>query len=57
MRFQPELVRTAIGQLLEQWAAGSISPSVGATFPLAEGLSALQMVAERRSTGKVVLLP
>jgi NADPH2:quinone reductase len=44
MRFQPELVRTAI------------SPSVGATFPLAEGSSALQMVAERRSTGKVVLL-
>ena len=57
MRFQPELVRTAIGQLLEQWAAGSISPSVGAAFPLAEGSAALQMVAERRSTGKVVLLP
>ena len=57
MRFQPELVRTAVGQLLEQWAAGSISPSVGATFPLAEGSAALQMVAERRSTGKVVLLP
>ena len=57
MRFQPELVRTAVGQLLEQWAAGSISPSVGAAFPLAEGSAALQMVAERRSTGKVVLLP
>ena len=57
MRFQPELVRTAVGQLLEQWAAGSISPSVGATFPLAEGDEALRMVAERRSTGKVVLLP
>ena len=57
MRFQPELVRTAIGELLEQWAAGSISPSVGAAFPLAEGSAALQMVADRRSTGKVVLLP
>ena len=57
MRFQPELVRIAVGQLLEQWAAGSISPSVGAAFPLAEGSAALQMVAERRSTGKVVLLP
>ena len=57
MRFQPELVRTAVGQLLEQWAAGSISPSVGAAFPLADGSAALQMVAERRSTGKVVLLP
>ena len=50
-------VRTAIGELLEQWAAGSISPSVGAAFPLAEGPAALQMVPDRRSTGKVVLLP
>jgi NADPH:quinone reductase len=57
MRFEPELVRAAVGQLLEQWAAGSISPSVGASFPLAEGDEALRMVAERRSTGKVVLLP
>ncbi|HEX6724941.1 MAG TPA: zinc-binding dehydrogenase [Gaiella sp.] len=57
MRFEPELVRAAVGELLEQWAAGSISPSVGATFPLAEGGEALRMVAERRSTGKVVLVP
>ena len=57
MRFEPELVRAAVGELLERWATGSISPSVGATFPLAEGGEALRMVAERRSTGKVVLLP
>ena len=57
MRFEPELVRAAVGQLLEQWTAGSITPSVGASFPLAEGGEALRMVAERRSTGKVVLLP
>lgn len=57
MRFEPELVRATVGELLEQWTAGSISPSVGASFPLAEGGEALRMVAERRSTGKVVLLP
>jgi len=57
MRFEPELVRAAVGQLLEQWTAGSITPSVGASFPLAEGGEALRVVAERRSTGKVVLLP
>lgn len=57
MRFEPELVRAAVRELLEQWTAGSISPSVGATFPLAEGDEALRMVAERRSTGKVVLVP
>jgi NADPH2:quinone reductase len=57
MRFQPDLVHAAVGELLERWAAGSISPSVGATFSLADGDEALQMVAERRSTGKVVLVP
>jgi NADPH:quinone reductase len=57
MRFQPDLVREAVGELLDRWAAGSISPSVGARFPLADGEEALRMVAERRSTGKVVLLP
>ena len=57
MRFEPELVRATVGELLEQWTAGSISPCVGASFPLAEGDEALRMVAERRSTGKVVLLP
>ena len=57
MRFEPELVRATVGELLEQWTAVSISPSVGASFPLAEGDEALRMVAERRSTGKVVLLP
>ena len=57
MRFEPELVRAVVGELLEQWAAGSISPSVGATFSLADGDAALRMVAERRSTGKVVLVP
>ena len=57
MRFEPEFVRATVGELLEQWTAGSISPSVGASFPLAEGDEALRMVAERRSTGKVVLLP
>jgi NADPH2:quinone reductase len=57
MRFEPDLVRTALRELLERWTAGSISPSVGATFPLAVGDEALRMVAERRSTGKVVLLP
>jgi len=57
MRFQPDLVREAVGELLERWAEGSLSPSVGATFPLADGDEALRMVAERRSTGKVVLLP
>ena len=57
MKLRPDLVRASVGELLERWADGALSPAVGATFPLAEADAALRMVAERRSTGKVVLLP
>jgi NADPH:quinone reductase len=57
MKLQPEVVRTAASELLEQWSAGAIAPVVGATYPLAEADQALRLVAERRSTGKVVLVP
>lgn len=57
MKLRPDVVRSAAGELLERWADGALSPTVGATFPLAEADEALRMVAERRSTGKVVLVP
>jgi NADPH2:quinone reductase len=57
MKLQPEVVREAATELLGRWANGEISPVVGATYPLAEADEALRLVAERRSTGKVVLLP
>jgi NADPH2:quinone reductase len=57
MKFRPDVVQAAVGELLERWGAGALSPTVGATFPLAEADAALRMVAERRSTGKVVLVP
>ncbi|MCZ7588190.1 MAG: zinc-binding dehydrogenase [Gaiella sp.] len=57
MRFRPGLVREAAGELLERWAGGSLTPVVGATYPLAEADAALRLVADRRSTGKVVLVP
>ena len=57
MRFRPDVVREAAGELLERWAAGSLAPVVGATYPLVEADAALRLVAQRRSTGKVVLVP
>ena len=57
MKLQPDVVRASVGELLEGWADGALSPTVGATFPLADADAALRMIAERRSTGKVVLLP
>ena len=57
MKLRPRAVQDAVRELLERWAAGDVSPVVGATFPLAEADAALQLVADRRSTGKVVLVP
>ena len=57
MKLRPDVVRTAAGELLERWTAGDLAPVVGATFPLAEADEALRTVAERRSTGKIVLVP
>jgi NADPH2:quinone reductase len=57
LRFLPELVRTAALDLLRLWEAGLVQPVVGATFPLAEASEAHRLVDERRSTGKVVLIP
>jgi NADPH2:quinone reductase len=51
------VVREAAGELLARWSAGELAPLVGATFPLEEADEALRSVAERRSTGKVVLVP
>ena len=57
MKLRPDLVRASALELLEQWAAGSLAPVVGATYPLAQAEAALRLVADRRSTGKVVLVP
>ena len=57
MKLRPDLVRESAGELLERWAAGAVAPVVGASYPLAEADAALRLVGERRSTGKVVLVP
>lgn len=57
MRLRPDVVREAAGELLRKWDEGALAPVVGATFPLAQADDALRLVAERRSKGKVVLVP
>lgn len=56
-KLDPQAVRSAAGELLALWGEGRLAPVVGARFPLAEADAALRLVAERRSTGKVVLVP
>ena len=57
LQFRPELVHEAALDLLRLWQAGIVRPIVGASFPLAEAGAAHRLIEERRSTGKVVLVP
>ena len=57
MGFRPELVRQEIGELLALWRRGALRPVVGAEFPLEQVNEAQELIASRKSTGKVVLVP
>jgi NADPH2:quinone reductase len=57
MRHRPEVVREAIGELVALWEQGAVKPLVGASFPLDQVAEAHRLVEERRSVGKVVLVP
>jgi len=57
LRHEPELVGTAVGELLALWETGALRPVVGAELPLAEVEQAHELVESRRSVGKVVLVP
>jgi NADPH:quinone reductase len=56
MAFEPKLVQEQTRELLALWRRGSIRPVVGAEYPLAEAQAAHELIASRRSTGKVVLV-
>jgi NADPH2:quinone reductase len=57
MKLRPDLVRQAAQDLLRLWSLAFLHPVVGATFPLDDAAGAHRLVEERRSTGKVVLIP
>ncbi|MXO94121.1 zinc-binding dehydrogenase [Erythrobacter arachoides] len=44
-----------VAQLLDWWQAGTITPRIDRTYPLAEGGAAIRHLAERRAVGKVVV--
>jgi NADPH2:quinone reductase len=57
MRHRPDIVRQATREVVELWERGEVKPLVGATFSLAEAPAAHRLIEERRSVGKVVLVP
>jgi len=57
LRLAPELVGTAVGELLGLWQTGAFRPLVGAELPLGEVERAHDLLESRESVGKVVLVP
>jgi NADPH2:quinone reductase len=57
MKLRPEVVQEATRELVALWEAGTVKPLVGATFPLEQAPDAHRLIEERRSVGKVVLVP
>jgi NADPH:quinone reductase len=57
LKHRPDAARAAAEDIFRLWSAGLLKPVVGASFPLAEGAEAHRLIQERRSTGKVVLVP
>ena len=53
----PDLVARAAQDVLRLWEAGAVRPIVGAEYPLEQAGEAHRLIEERRSTGKVVLVP
>lgn len=54
---RPDRIAQATRDLLQYVAAGRLEIIVGQTFPLAEAAAAHRALAERRTTGKAVLVP
>ncbi|HAS09506.1 MAG TPA: NADPH:quinone oxidoreductase [Acidimicrobiaceae bacterium] len=54
---EPERNKANIAELLGWLAEGKLDPHVSATYPLDQAVQAINDLAERRATGKVVVTP
>jgi NADPH2:quinone reductase len=57
MKLQPELVQSAVQDVVALWEAGDVKPVVGAEYPLADAARAHADIEARQTTGKVILVP
>jgi NADPH:quinone reductase-like Zn-dependent oxidoreductase len=57
MKLRPDVVHAAVRELVALWETGAVEPLVGATFPLERAGDAHSLIEDRKSVGKVVLVP
>jgi NADPH2:quinone reductase len=54
-RHRPELLPPAFAEMFGWWQEGKLKPLISARYDLAEAKTALQEIAQRKATGKIVL--
>ncbi len=57
LKFRPDLVMESIRALMAMHAAGNLHPHISNVLPLDQADKALELLASRKSTGKVVVTP
>jgi len=57
LKFRPDLVMKSIRELMDMHAAGKLHPHISHTLSLDQAADALDLLATRKSTGKVVVTP
>jgi NADPH2:quinone reductase len=57
LKRNPQLVEQAARDVLKLWEGGVVRPVVGHEFPLDQAGEAHRLIEERKTTGKVVLIP
>lgn len=55
LTWAPERLAKSLGQLMEMYSAGQLSPHIGAVRPLGEAGDALELLRSRKVAGKVVV--
>ncbi len=55
LKFAPEIHRDSMAELFEMYANGHLKPHISHTFPLDRAGEALDLLASRKATGKVVV--
>ncbi len=57
LTFQPDALADSLAELMAWYADGRLKPHISAILPLAQAQEALDLIATRGSTGKIVITP
>lgn len=55
VNIDPARHQANVAELMRLWRTGAIKPHVSAVYPLADGARAIRDIADRRSTGRIVV--